>query len=1244
MEGNKRILASDAVQRVRSLQAHATQFTQRHQAFVQDARKEIIEGLIDGLDRLEVNSDLAMLLENYMKVKYNLPLERQNFVDEAIERCCNNVEGMTSSCRKALKDFNLNVLNMQQFVLLLKNLRTLTASNERTLKQCSNIQTLQSVKDIVDKEIRQININQLEQKLEQLDYTAFFNQVAFLVDFENEFSDFFQCPKPPIQAAIRVLEKNVNDANVESDAGNYGSFNKAVMVITSIATATEQHRSLRSLVYSKAHEHRRNILDKVAKRLNNKFVSRASSACQHVDFANSVVPYRKIANDAPVLHEKITATICELLDGFKARASAEEMALLTSYLIKGCEVCRQIGGENEAHFASALHERWGTRGQLSVEDCCNRLDCEPPLSSTEKIRLRNKLQEYKDFIEKEKKEFFNGAMSLEQLYQQKLATLKSEVSTVKTEGSTDALGSLVNQVAAMFTLYHLMQSSGTGYAMAPHTTQIVAVYRLLGIECQTGFWGSLFQRFRAIDAVQSMMIQILTGEGKSVTLGLLAAVLGLLGVEVDVVCYSEYLTERDAAMLLPFFNALQLPKDTVRYLTFEKLCALRLEGVPALVKELVETAQLTQATAATVAKSKPRMLLIDEVDVFFSRRFYGEVYNAGISLKSPNISKLVRLVYSKRGQAAFQVTETQEFKAVAADYDAKLLPILQTVAQQLVINSSSSTKPAPEFQNRVVGYRPPGAAEVQWGVVYPNKTLFVYLEKEEHGCITTDEVEQHLCLDITFGQFSYAEVPLKQKYYCGILGVTGTLRAQKAGQSPPHMILTKDEERILKEEYNVKAMTFVPSVFGESKRNFEFNRDVYRYKNLSDWACAIEKDAHVAKKQGGVLVFFKNETTLREFHEMRKETLGNVQILTHETSVSGRKGIIAAATTTGKITLSTRPYGRGVDFSTLADDAVTTVIITFFSSSESEEVQIMGRTARQGQKGNVLMHLAIPHLEDKFQVTLDDLDRAKGSPGDTYRKYLTERRMWKCGKKTEGRSQRRKTAKIVDTQSWALVAKLMADGPVGPKLDAIVQIAVRNLSPPTHFIFVLDKSWSMQGSRWSALYNSFNAFLKEARRTRAGVDPELTKVSVILFACHAYRLGSTTLQNTAKLNDTIPDRNGDWGTVFTNAFREVDCLLSDLPNASKWDNKIIFLTDGEDNDSQSGSALLTVRQLLDKHWQYIKTYYSISFGSNDQRLLKEIAHEFQQHKVTAYTLDPKDRVQLAEAFVSAASDAPMHRF
>lgn len=58
------------------------------------------------------------------------------------------------------------------------------------------------------------------------------------------------------------------------------------------------------------------------------------------------------------------------------------------------------------------------------------------------------------------------------------------------------------------------------------------------------------------------------------------------------------------------------------------------------------------------------------------------------------------------------------------------------------------------------------------------------------------------------------------------------------------------------------------------------------------------------------------------------------------------------------------------------------VIQTFLSEQAAEEVQIMGRTARQGNKGSFGMILRYSDL-DKFGITLSDIERIK-SKGNLY--------------------------------------------------------------------------------------------------------------------------------------------------------------------------------------------------------------------------------------------------------------------
>ena len=67
------------------------------------------------------------------------------------------------------------------------------------------------------------------------------------------------------------------------------------------------------------------------------------------------------------------------------------------------------------------------------------------------------------------------------------------------------------------------------------------------------------------------MIQIKTGEGKSITLGVTSATLALLGADVYCGCYSQHLSKRDEADFKNLFCELDVDNN-INYGTLEELC------------------------------------------------------------------------------------------------------------------------------------------------------------------------------------------------------------------------------------------------------------------------------------------------------------------------------------------------------------------------------------------------------------------------------------------------------------------------------------------------------------------------------------------------------------------------------------------------------------------------------------------------------------------------------------------------
>ncbi|CAF2749575.1 unnamed protein product [Rotaria sp. Silwood2] len=62
---------------------------------------------------------------------------------------------------------------------------------------------------------------------------------------------------------------------------------------------------------------------------------------------------------------------------------------------------------------------------------------------------------------------------------------------------------------------------------------------------------------------------------------------------------------------------------------------------------------------------RAKILLIDDVDVFFSREFYGNVYTPSASLQDPTITSLINLIWTQRKSKLKlnRVIATNEYKA-----------------------------------------------------------------------------------------------------------------------------------------------------------------------------------------------------------------------------------------------------------------------------------------------------------------------------------------------------------------------------------------------------------------------------------------------------------------------------------------------------------------------------------------------------------------------------------------------------
>jgi preprotein translocase subunit SecA len=119
-----------------------------------------------------------------------------------------------------------------------------------------------------------------------------------------------------------------------------------------------------------------------------------------------------------------------------------------------------------------------------------------------------------------------------------------------------------------------------------------------------------------------------------------------------------------------------------------------------------------------------------------------------------------------------------------------------------------------------------------------------------------------------------------------------------------------------------------------------------------------------------VIVFFSNDVILKEFKESAHFSPydgSKADTLTEKNDNDEKTSKVSNATNQGHVTLLTREFGRGTDFKYQGDLVINAggllVIQTFFTNDYSEEIQIRGRTRRQGTTGSYEL---IVQLEDLY--------------------------------------------------------------------------------------------------------------------------------------------------------------------------------------------------------------------------------------------------------------------------------------
>ncbi|KAL9698998.1 hypothetical protein quinque_002439 [Culex quinquefasciatus] len=551
-------------------------------------------------------------------------------------------------------------------------------------------------------------------------------------------------------------------------------------------------------------------------------------------------------------------------------------------------------------------------------------------------------------------------------------------------------------VAAVWSITVSEDVSSTGKYFKPHCIQILCVLRLLSAD-------------RAENGVDKHLAQVLTGQGKSLVLAMIAAVLALTGHQVQMVCYNQYLVNRDKADFDDLYDMLEIG-HAIRYGTFNDMAnaviAPKIDGTSRNLRSFVSDLVLSEPRKSRPSKPKAQVkdnsvLLMDEVDVFFTKDYYGSNYQP---IVTPTIvglgaiqKKIWNLVHAQGMRDVPQLTMCiHEFIASPSFKSKRYFEhFLHRRSSYELLVYSGDKYIRKQFTNEKLFWEQLNLMIACAISVADNKRDWVNFKLNEMGVLmyrssdrfVTSTVDSYRSmfnyfrlkkcnfkpmvnygpnygyLIIDCGPISYAMLP---KTFPLILGVTGTLTS-----------LNHHEKAAIERLYNIRRSSLMPSFFGCCNVQFNPAENLTVLSSKPFWMGQIFSRAHAAiGAKRAVIIFFYNDALLENFRAQYCGQLDRLEVLTENTAEDEQEMLIGEAGVAKTVTLATRGMGRGVDYKSsvaVEKSGGVHVIQTFFSLDVKEETQIRGRTARKDNKGSYELILCEAHLKTQRLMANADL-------------------------------------------------------------------------------------------------------------------------------------------------------------------------------------------------------------------------------------------------------------------------------
>ncbi|KAL4475809.1 hypothetical protein ABPG72_011370 [Tetrahymena utriculariae] len=719
-----------------------------------------------------------------------------------------------------------------------------------------------------------------------------------------------------------------------------------------------------------------------------------------------------------------------------------------------------------------------------------------------------------------------------------------------------------------------------------YVSQVISIMILLGFDEN----GS--------QKLQNQLIQVNTGEGKSIIIGILSILLALMGYKVDVACYSQILSERDYESFKNLFIDFKVDKN-IKYGTFLKICSDKInqEGdIRQLSKQLLNN----QLKEQKVVIKEKCILIIDEVDVFFNESFYGQTYNPCCLFQNVHITKILSNIWKNKllnEQTLYdRIISDQSFEQLSKQFpDMKVIfksHIKSMIRDAQNIHNHQDYKY--DKDNEKIGYR--YFDDFNYDLSEGYSTIFAYFKEMEEGTINKIQAKSNCGINLSCGHYLYSELPHQ---YQNILGVTGTLDS-----------LGEKYVDILK-KYIQKAC-IIPSVFGISNLISETQNLKISYTKQDFFKNIMDTSKNYLQKKQPVLVFFKDNSELEEFMKSNYMDEYKEKVLVLNQQEKYKEQIIQKSCNLGQLTLCDKAFGRGTDFifqnKKINENGGVVVLQTFFSEEINEEQQIKGRTARQGNKGIFIQHFFNLDLQKTFDISEQQL-KEHTNMKSTYNFLKQQRNLLNQNyvKKIIDSSNLKKPNhdKTINYQKYLLQNKKEEALDLLKKFNYQTNRVFENL----HFILILDDSGSMQNldgsdkTRWQRVIDAVESFINQ-RIKQLSKDQDIISIvyysddSIIVAQYENLKEGLSIINNQKPRYD---------GTNFYLAIDQcINILKNENPEHQQMRKVILFLSDGEDSQENKQNLITSLTNLKENYKDKILAFWNIGFGSTAEQSILQL--------------------------------------